>query len=488
MGGATDLCTDKTGTLTENRMTVVRAWLGGANTVFTPSAVGMLQLAAQLAAITDGGGATGSETASASSAVLGALDSVDAVAARQPTPLQHVAITATLSTAPISARSDGHLSARRGPNLFSLTAPSSRNSSNDRESRTDAVPPGVRSVTSRTHSYAHSTKQYIVSTALPIQSHISIVCVRNAPATLQRHSNWLAVPMPLRELLRDQLCLNSTAIALPAVSSASGSRRRVEVKGSKTEGAGIALVESFGIDPMAVRSDANNAVLQRYSFSSERKMMSTLVALGPLGAAGPVRLYVTGGSDFILARCTSVLMVIIDASVSAFAQCTLLHSIITTPGLDRTTQVNASNDAASCTPLTSSLADGIVSGVIIDMARQSLRTLGLAYRYASSLWPAHAKQPVASVTCQLCRAYECTLSFDPGACRDFQSADALPAGCIDNSTLPPEEDLTLYAVLGIKDPLRRHVTEAVAACKMVRPTGRYGRPEYILCAALDVLR
>ena len=29
MGGATTICTDKTGTLTQNRMTVVEAWLAG---------------------------------------------------------------------------------------------------------------------------------------------------------------------------------------------------------------------------------------------------------------------------------------------------------------------------------------------------------------------------------------------------------------------------------------------------------------------------
>ena len=72
--------------------------------------------------------------------------------------------------------------------------------------------------------------------------------------------------------------------------------------------------------------------------------------------------------------------------------------------------------------LSPAAADALVADVIVNMARQSLRTLGLAYR-------------------------------------DFDSAAGLPDGWED-APAALEQGMTLYAILGIKDPLRK-----VRACE-----------------------
>lgn len=59
-----------------------------------------------------------------------------------------------------------------------------------------------------------------------------------------------AVPRALRSTLRDHLSMNSTAVL---VVNDKGVR---EVKGSKTEGAGLLLVRAFGFDPLEIREAA----------------------------------------------------------------------------------------------------------------------------------------------------------------------------------------------------------------------------------------
>jgi magnesium-transporting ATPase (P-type) len=116
-------------------------------------------------------------------------------------------------------------------------------------------------------------------------------------------------------------------------------------------------------------------------------MMTTMVRDGKTDA---IRSYTTGGSDFVLAKCTRIMRA--DGSIEA---------------LDQTER------------------DSIAQEVIRSMAQKSLRTLALAYR-------------------------------------DFGSSSELPEGYEETA---PESELTLYGVVGIKDPLRPEVPGAVAQCR-----------------------
>jgi P-type Ca2+ transporter type 2C len=196
-----------------------------------------------------------------------------------------------------------------------------------------------------------------------------------------------SLPTVLRDLLRDQLALNSTAAI---VYKEEHGQRKEEVKGSKTEGAGIKLVNSMGqgVDYQQIRDTYSREfrIIKQFAFSSERKMMSTIVELPD----GRVRVFTTGGSDMVLSRCVSQGSLTADGS------------------------------SFNNTSLTEADVTEIIRGVIEPMARQSLRTIAIAYR-------------------------------------DFPNRAMLPRTVEEL----PEQELRLYGILGIKDPLRKGVTEAV---------------------------
>ena len=135
-------------------------------------------------------------------------------------------------------------------------------------------------------------------------------------------------------------------------------------------------------------------------------MMATVVELSP---GGPVRVFVTGGSDMVL----------------SLASHTLRLPTAPPPPSGARSSTTAPPPPPVREALSPAAADALVADVIVNMARQSLRTLGLAYR-------------------------------------DFDSAASLPDGWED-APAALEQGMTLYAILGIKDPLRK-----VRACEKTR--------------------
>ncbi|KAF9420076.1 hypothetical protein BGZ94_009223 [Podila epigama] len=142
-------------------------------------------------------------------------------------------------------------------------------------------------------------------------------------------------------------------------------------------------------------------VVHLYPFSSERKSMATIVQMGP----NKFRLHAKGASEIIMKRCNKVVQVS-TAAEDRDAEVTELDLVE-----DLQTQVHKT---------------------IISYASQSLRTIGIAYRDFES-WPPAG----VSLT------------------EDGEVAFADVA----------ESDLTLVGVVGIEDPLRDGVPEAVLACQ-----------------------
>ena len=291
MGCATDICSDKTGTLTENRMTVITAWLGGQRVDFTHSGA-LLQLSVDETASPkiSGGrdlssaveGAGGGGGASARAALLGAGDepAVPSLLHRvlhrvcgggsdKVAPLVSGVGTTALSSSSSSGASvpsaDAHASPRSVPDAAATdehllvsrcVSPAAHPKAPSPTSTFVSIPQST--TTSRpTPSSAPSAGGNrpssggggsgggggINATAGGAISLLSSLSPRNMlnglvelhgsrggstrnvigrkpsgegstsnlVALVPTHPNWTAVPPPFRELLRDQLSLNSTA-------------------------------------------------------------------------------------------------------------------------------------------------------------------------------------------------------------------------------------------------------------------------------------
>ncbi|QPC76878.1 hypothetical protein HYE68_007630 [Fusarium pseudograminearum] len=171
--------------------------------------------------------------------------------------------------------------------------------------------------------------------------------------------------------------------------------------GTKTETALLDWARRYlGLGPLAIER-SNHPITQMFPFNSQRKCMGAVVQIpGPTKDKPKHRLFIKGASEIVLGECTTIL--------------------------------GDPTQGPSTESLSDNHKDGIKS-VITSYATNSLRTIGLAYRDFES-WP-----PVL------------TLRPEDEANTDIDLTDLV-------------HNLTWMGVVGIQDPVRKGVPEAVIDC------------------------
>ncbi|KAG0201269.1 hypothetical protein BGX28_005842 [Mortierella sp. GBA30] len=210
------------------------------------------------------------------------------------------------------------------------------------------------------------------------------------------------LPPAVTTLMHETIAINSSAF------ESEDDKGNLSFIGSKTEVALLDFSKKIGgADYRQLREAA--PIVHLYPFSSERKSMATIVQMGP----NKFRLHAKGASEIIMKRCDKVIQ------------------ISSSP--DQDTPLSEKDRAADITEL--ELVGDLQTQVhktIISYATQSLRTIGIAYRDFES-WPP------AGV--------------------ELNGDGDVPFSAV------AESNLTLIGVVGIEDPLREGVPEAVLACQ-----------------------
>lgn len=215
------------------------------------------------------------------------------------------------------------------------------------------------------------------------------------------------VPAPIINLINQGISVNSTAFE--AVDE-NGNKQFV---GNKTETALLQFARNIGSDSFETLRAAW-PVEQIFPFSSERKSMTTVIRIPHPTKEGRFiyRAHIKGASEILVENCNQIL--------------TLNAAKYKSPAHDYDIKTR---------PLTSEDRNR-VDRIIQSYATRSLRTIGIGYRDFES-WPpidGHGNQVGTEVEVP----YEDIIA---------------------------DQGLTLIGIVGIEDPLRPGVTEAVKACQ-----------------------
>ncbi len=254
----------------------------------------------------------------------------------------------------------------------------------------------------------------------------------------------------LLKIILENISINSTAFE-----NVDEETHQIVFIGSKTETALLNFCQKMGGDYMAYRESKYIKQIQTYPFSSERKSMTTLIEIS-LNAEGieysePIyRVHIKGASEIVLGYCS--------------------HAMILPHPKDR--QGEAVNQE-----IDEKLMNDFNENVIKKFAENSLRTICLAYRdltkteYQEIL--ERLKVDIEKEEKEKREAKE-DAQRENNEVEEIQANDEKEKSGIDEETLLShsnalkyllEKNLVCLAIVGIEDPVREGVPEAIKICQ-----------------------
>ncbi|ORX44182.1 calcium-translocating P-type ATPase [Piromyces finnis] len=280
----------------------------------------------------------------------------------------------------------------------------------------------------------------------------------------------------LLDVLIEGISINSTAF------EGETDDGKIDFIGSKSETALLGMTKAMGIDYRTYRENPCYKVVQIYPFSSAKKSMATLIkvdrAAKGTGSGSFYRMHVKGASEIVLRYSTKALL--LPEGGFKFAGKTKAPELPT------------------IVPLSKNLAEDYNNNVIERFANESLRTFSLAYRdFEEEEFEAYLHGEVKEKVMEAIRKEEIEKlkremaerkALEKGVAIEEDNLAEIMKEITDEQVIedlpeipePTDEeilshnaalteignrDLTFMSLVGIEDPVRPGVPEAVATCR-----------------------
>ncbi|CAO3621403.1 unnamed protein product [Cunninghamella blakesleeana] len=229
-------------------------------------------------------------------------------------------------------------------------------------------------------------------------------------------------PSPVLKLVYESIAVNSTAF------EGKDENGQTTFVGNKTETALLNFSNDIGA-PHFESLRTSHPVEQVFPFSSSRKAMATIIRIPHPSIPNQFiyRAHVKGASEILMGFCNKLISL-------------------------KPSEYQAKNDDQIVTRTLSSDDENRMNRIIQSYASKSLRTIGLAYRDFDQ-WPPYQNKNTTNTTSTSTSSNDQSLIKEEGEIE------------VPFEDIIQDNGLTMIGIVGIEDPLRPGVKEAVKACQ-----------------------